>query len=574
MNLHRRPSLLLTLLAVAALAAGLTAGPAVADPPPSPTCSAPGGPLYAHQGRLRLIYALCAPNEYPSSATVDPPAHGTVTLYSNLTYAYTPANGYTGPDSFTVHAADANGGWTPFTIAIDVTTTGDTAPNCGSGNGTADVRAGAARAIKLGPCQDAEGDLMTYAILGAPQHGTTGTITQPTSSGDAATVTYTAASSYVGADSIGYAATDDFGQQSGTASAGLNVLDASVNHGPSCLDWWSFISPTSAVHGSKSVALNCGDADGDALTVTFPVAPAHGNVAMDALGSTMTYTAAAGYDGPDGWSYRVDDGHGGVVTVNVSVHVAGGADPVCHNQTITTVRRDAADAPGITVPLPCTDPDGDPLTGRRLSDPQHGTIGFDAGNLTYTPVVGFSGDDAITIVADDNRYGTSSPTTLHVLVTPPNPRGPGGAPTAVPAKGLTTAAAKPTAAAQAAALLGAKGKPVALGLGDAAQGYVTAAKSVTPGARLVVVVCPKGCSVAVDARLALRGTAAQPRRTLKLAPRVLTVTAARPGVVKLQLTKAQRTRLTRAKRGTLALALTAKAGGKSRRTSRSFAVRP
>jgi Bacterial Ig domain len=536
---RRAPLLIARVAALLLAVSAVGAGSALADPPPSPTCSAGAGTLYAHPGQTRMIYAGCTPSAYPSSATIDPPAHGTATALSNLTYEYTPAAGYAGPDAFTVHAADANGAWTPFTITLDVTTTGDTAPNCGLGNGGIEIRAGTTRSVTIGPCEDAEGDPMTYAIVTPPAHGTTGPLTPSSSPGAGPTVAFTAAADYVGTDFIGYAATDDFGQQSPTAKATLNIKDASSNTWPSCFPWWVFPGPGPAVvHGSKTVPLNCADADGDAITVTVPSPPAHGTITISTVEPrTITYTASPGYEGPD-------------------------------HLTITVARRDSAAAPGVTAKLPCTDPDGDPLTGRTFSSPGHGALTFDdaAGTLTYTPEVGYSGDDAVTISAADNRFGSAPLRTLHVLVVPPDPRGGAGARSAA----KPSAAAFPvSAAAQAAALLGAKGKLLTLGLGSAVKGYASSARSVKPGAPLAVVLCRTGCTVGVDGKVVL-GEKAKP---IALAHRTLRVTAARPGVVRLALTKAQRARVARAKRPTITLTLRTQAGGRIKSVHHTFAIK-
>ncbi|MGO7984244.1 Ig-like domain-containing protein, partial [Rhizobium johnstonii] len=52
------------------------------------------------------------------------PAHGSVTIATNGGYTYTPANGYSGPDSFTYMALDGNGSTTVQTVRITVTPVG------------------------------------------------------------------------------------------------------------------------------------------------------------------------------------------------------------------------------------------------------------------------------------------------------------------------------------------------------------------------------------------------------------------------------------------------------------------
>ena len=73
--------------------------------------------------------------------------------------------------------------------------------------------------------------------------------------------------------------------------------------------------------GSMNVLANDSDADGDALTVSSSTDGAHGTVTCAAAG-TCTYTPAAGYTGPDAFTYIVSDGNGGVATGSVSVTVS------------------------------------------------------------------------------------------------------------------------------------------------------------------------------------------------------------------------------------------------------------
>src|SRR5439155_15561188 len=57
-----------------------------------------------------------------------------------------------------------------------------------------------------------------------------------------------------------------------------------------------------------------------ALTITSISAPAHGSATINPNG-TITYTPAADYHGPDGFTYSVDDGHGGTATASVAIAV-------------------------------------------------------------------------------------------------------------------------------------------------------------------------------------------------------------------------------------------------------------
>jgi hypothetical protein len=69
-----------------------------------------------------------------------------------------------------------------------------------------------------------------------------------------------------------------------------------------------------------NVLANDSDPDNDPLTVSGATAPAHGAAAVNA-DNTITYTPAAGYTGPDSFTYTIGDGRGGTASGAVSITV-------------------------------------------------------------------------------------------------------------------------------------------------------------------------------------------------------------------------------------------------------------
>jgi hypothetical protein len=59
-----------------------------------------------------------------------------------------------------------------------------------------------------------------------------------------------------------------------------------------------------------------------------------------------------------------------------------------------------------------------PLSFSVMSGPAHGTLSGTAGGLTYTPSVGFIGQDSFTYIANDG-YGSSSPALVNITVFEP-----------------------------------------------------------------------------------------------------------------------------------------------------------
>ena len=72
---------------------------------------------------------------------------------------------------------------------------------------------------------------------------------------------------------------------------------------------------------SGDVLTNDVDSDGDPLRAVLAAAPAHGTLALGTNG-TFTYTPAADYNGPDGFSYRASDGVAASNVATVAIDVA------------------------------------------------------------------------------------------------------------------------------------------------------------------------------------------------------------------------------------------------------------
>lgn len=140
---------------------------------------------------------------------------------------------------------------------------------------------------------------------------------------------------------------------------------------------------------SIDVLANDDDIDGslDPATVTVKQPPGKGSATVNADGS-ITYTPDDGFGGEDSLSYTVKDDRGeesNEALVTVSVNSVPVADP----QSVTTPEDTALD-----ITLTGSDPDGDPLDYRIVSDPANGTLSGTPPTVTYTPAPDFNGADA------------------------------------------------------------------------------------------------------------------------------------------------------------------------------------
>jgi VCBS repeat-containing protein len=97
---------------------------------------------------------------------------------------------------------------------------------------------------------------------------------------------------------------------------------------------------------------------------------------------------------------------------------------VAKDGTLTTKENQEA-----TGTLSATDPDGDSLTFRIVTQPQHGKVSLDnpnTGAYTYTPAHNYSGADSFVFVANDGT-ADSNKATVKVTVKKNSGGGGGGA---------------------------------------------------------------------------------------------------------------------------------------------------
>jgi hypothetical protein len=157
----------------------------------------------------------------------------------------------------------------------------------------------------------------------------------------------------------------------------------------------------------------------DPVSVTISTAPLHGTIAAisdtgAAAGQTITYTAAAGYAGPDSFVYSMTDGiDTDTATVAITVQPAQANDDAVSvsNGAATSINVLANDQGFV-----------DPATVTITAGPAHGTatVSGSPGNksairINYTPVAGYAGTDSISYQLDDGFNSDSATVTITVL---------------------------------------------------------------------------------------------------------------------------------------------------------------
>ncbi|MCV7011400.1 Ig-like domain-containing protein [Mycolicibacterium madagascariense] len=342
------------------------------------------------------------------------------------------------PDGTELYVTDPGGG----TVRIVSLVPPNTPPSVGTPvSGTPGTATGAVTG-SLG-ATDADGDHLTYTVTGAPSRG------KVTVNADGTfTYTPTAAARHAAAQSGG-ATTDSFtvtvsDGRRGVVTTTVQVAISPTNKAPTAT---ATVGTPNGATGVVTGSVKGSDADKDTVTYTPVSGPAKGTVTVTATG-TFVYTpdaaarhaamkpGATAADKQDSFTVAVDDGHGGVATVAVTVKIGpANAAPTGGNGTITQVDPRTG---VVTGTLSATDADGDTLT-YKASSPKKGTLVVNAdGSFTYTPSIAArdaasaanagaatqSEDIRITVT---DGYGGTATFTLSAPITPypPGNRPPG-----------------------------------------------------------------------------------------------------------------------------------------------------
>ena len=247
------------------------------------------------------------------------PAHGTLSgTAPSLTYA--PTAGYTGPDSFTFVANDGVVDSTPATVSINVAPISpvNRAPVANAQGVT--TAEDTAAAVTL-TASDADNNALTYRVMSNPSHGTL--------SGTAPSLTYTPAANYNGPDSFTFVANDGIVD---SAPATVSITVTPVNDAPVANAQVATTSQGVAV----AITLAGSDVDGNPLTYRVATNPGHGTLGGTA--PSLTYTPAAGYTGPDSFTFVANDGQVDSAPAMVSITVTS-APPAAPTNLVATLQN-------------------------------------------------------------------------------------------------------------------------------------------------------------------------------------------------------------------------------------------
>jgi VCBS repeat-containing protein len=345
-----------------------------------------------------------------TAALVAGPAHGTLNLNANGSFAYTPAANFTGTDTFTYKASDGTAQSNTATVTITVNPVND-APVATNDAYTTnedtplEVPAPGMLGV-LANDNDPDGNPLTATLVGGPAHGTLALNAN-------GSFTYTPAANFNGDDTFTYRASDGTAQ-SNTATVTITV-NASSDAPVATNDAYTTNEDTPLEVPAPGVLANDNDPDGDPLTAWVGPGTSHGTLNLNANGS-FTYTPAANFNGTDTFTYHASDGplDSDPATVTITVNPVNDA-PVATNDSYSTAEDTPLNVAAPGVLGNDNDIDGNQLTAALITGPTHGTLALTGnGSFTYTPAANYNGPDAFTYRASD---GTAQSNTATVTIT-------------------------------------------------------------------------------------------------------------------------------------------------------------
>ncbi|MGZ8810217.1 MAG: Ig-like domain-containing protein, partial [Thermoanaerobaculia bacterium] len=205
------------------------------------------------------------------------------------------------------------------------------------------------------------------------------------------------------------------------ANNSASVSFTTINSAPVATDdTYTVIEDGSLNVAAPGVRVNDSDADSDPLTAILLISPLHGTLTFNSNGS-FVYTPNVDYNGPDSFTYKVNDGIADSNIATVSITVTPVNDPpIAVKDSYSTIEDTpiAIAAPGVL--SNDTDIDGGALTVVLVAPPSNGTAGLNPdGSFTYTPNANFTGTDTFTYTANDGTVD-SNIATVTITINPVN----------------------------------------------------------------------------------------------------------------------------------------------------------
>jgi len=345
-----------------------------------------------------------------TAVKVTDPANGTLVLNADGSFTYTPAANFYGTDTFTYKANDGLADSAVAAVTITVTSVND-APV--AQNQSVTTPEDTALLVTL-VATDVDGDILTYAIVDQPAHGSVTLVD--------GVATYTPALDFNGMDTFTFKANDG-SADSNVATVTITVTP--VNDDPKAIDdAYTTDEDTTLVVPAPGVLANDSDADQDNLASYVLTQPSHGTLQLARDGS-FTYVPEPNWHGVDSFTYQLvatpapNASWTDEATVTITVNSVND-NPIAVDDfyTIDEDTQLTMSAPGVMEND--SDVDLDVMEVALVTNVQHGSLSlFANGSFTYIPNPDFYGTDTfvyrlITYPAPESLWTDEATVTITV----------------------------------------------------------------------------------------------------------------------------------------------------------------
>ena len=327
-------------------------------------------------------------------------ANGVVTIVSGAV-VYTPATDFIGIDQFTYTVRDSNGSQAQGTVTVTVQA-GDSVANVAPVLQDDSVGTTINQPISIDVLAndiDPDGDTLVITSIEQPTNGTAEVVNSE--------VLYTPNQEFSGTDTVRYTITDGNGHIA-SAVATITV----VSNANTVLVVQDDVV-TTPVNQPVTIDVIANDTapDSGVIRITGITQPTQGTAVIN--NEQIIYTPVRDFSGTDTFTYTVSDGNNQVRSGTVTIRVIGTVNtaPVVQDDSATTVANQPVT---INVIANDTDPDGDSLTIRSVTQPTNGSVSISNNQLVYTPNQDFVGTDTLTYTITD---GNNHVQTASVIVT-------------------------------------------------------------------------------------------------------------------------------------------------------------
>ncbi|MET3808895.1 hypothetical protein ABIB25_005927, partial [Nakamurella sp. UYEF19] len=342
------------------------------------------------------ITAGGAPLNPATVAVTTAAGHGSTSVSTTTgAITYTPANGFSGVDTYRYQVCDRSTP-TPLCASALVTITVPNTVKANNDTATTPQNAPVVVTVLANDTATTGGSPLNPAsvtIVTVPTHGTT-TVNA------AGQITYSPGAGYTGTDSFTYSVCDSStptracSTATVTVTVGANVVTA-VNDARTT-------TPTQPITTNvlANDTVSAGGAPLDPASVVVVTAAGHGTTSVNPGTGGITYTPATGFSGVDTYQYKVCD------TSNPTPLCSTATVTVTVNNTVTAVNDSAATAQNAATTINVLANDtittgGAPLNPASVAvqtGPTHGTatVNPTTGAVLYTPTAGYTGTDTFT----------------------------------------------------------------------------------------------------------------------------------------------------------------------------------